>query len=187
MHRKECILVFFWGWDECVFVDGRVFSLVMLGKSSYEMESIWQSSLPSISASSRRLDNCWKQYNPWGGSQVLVFDGYLFVADKCCVEAGFPLNEGLGILELDFDHAPLYALWITRKLIKQTKWPHGIPSTYLLTPWWGPPRPLWTNKHALWPHRILKIMVCSALQIIRGPIKCGNWCNRIPKTPPLTH
>ena len=40
----------------------------------------------------------------------MMFDGYLFVVDKCCVEAGFPLNEGLGILELDFDHAPLYAL-----------------------------------------------------------------------------
>ena len=33
----------------------------------------------------------------------------LFVADKCCVEACFLLNDGLGSLELVFDHAPLYS------------------------------------------------------------------------------
>ena len=42
----------------------------------------------------------------------MVFDGYLFVADKCCVEAGFPLNDGLGSLKLVVDHAPLYVYLI---------------------------------------------------------------------------
>ena len=44
--------------------------------------------------------------------KLLAADGdpvCLFVADKCCVEAGFPLNDGLGSLELVFDHAPLYS------------------------------------------------------------------------------
>ena len=44
--------------------------------------------------------------------KLLAADGdpvCLFVADKCCVEACFLLNDGLGSLELVFDHAPLYS------------------------------------------------------------------------------
>ena len=50
----------------------------------------------------------------------------------------------------------IYALWIMRRLIKPTLWPHGIPWMPSWPPGtpWQPPQ---THKQVSWPHCTLKI------------------------------
>ena len=56
---------------------------------------------------------------------------------------------------LDHLYTGIYALWIMRRLIKPTLWPHGIPwmpSWPPGTPWQPPNRPPQTHKQVSWPH-----------------------------------